>query len=211
MTVLISLRTNDDGRLISSLDGQVLSATPLDALPSLKMLQADPLHIGKTLTAALGGAALLQRLKHDADNLLLLDCDARADAIGWEFAALDSHEFLAVQFGMLRLIDQTAPQLGDHTGSPLQFVFLGADPLVDEKGDARDGFRLGIENELRGIQRALKASGVALQAQRVPPTQPALQGALRRGPAILHLTCHGDIVPTDDGAMAVLHLEDENG
>ena len=204
MTVLISLRTNDAGRLVSSLDGQVLSSTSLDALPSLKILQADPLHIGKTLTAALGGATLFQRLKDNPDNLLLLDCDARADALAWEFAALDSHEFLAVQFGMLRLIDKTAPPA--PANSPLNFVFLGADPLVNEKGDPLNGRRLGIENELHGIQRALKASGVALQAQRVSPTQPALQSALRRGPAILHLTCHGSIVSTDDGAMAVLHL-----
>ncbi len=81
MTVLLSLRTNDDGRLVASLDGQVLSSTPLDALPSLEMLQAAAPYIGKRLTAALGGAPLVQRLENDADRLLLLDCDARADAI----------------------------------------------------------------------------------------------------------------------------------
>jgi tetratricopeptide (TPR) repeat protein len=71
--------------------------------------------------------------------------------------------------------------------------------------------RLGIEKEWRDIHRTLRNSGIALDAQRVPPTERKLQDALRRGPAILHLTCHGSIIHTADGAMAVLHLEDENG
>ncbi len=114
-----------------------------------------------------------------------------------------------MRFGLLRVLNTNAPPA--PTNAPLNFVFLGADPLVDQSGNPRDDVRLGIEKELRDIQRALKTSGIALQAQRVPPTQRALQNALRRGPAILHLTCHGSIIHTDNGAMAVLHLEDENG
>jgi len=209
MTVMLALRADDAGRLVASLDGQVLSATPLDALPSLAMLQADAAHIGRRLMDALGGASLVQRLENDAERLLLLDCDARADAIAWEFAALDDDTFLAVRFGLLRVLNTSA--LPAPANAPLNFVFLGADPLVDQSGNPREGHRLGIEKEWRDIHRTLRNSGIALDAQRVPPTERKLQDALRRGPAILHLTCHGSIIHTADGAMAVLHLEDENG
>ena len=209
MTVMLALRADDAGRLVASLDGQVLSATPLDALPSLAMLQADAVHLGRRLMDALGGASLVQRLENDADRLLLLDCDARADAIAWEFAALDDDTFLAVRFGLLRVLNTSA--LPAPANAPLNFVFLGADPLVDQSGNPREGHRLGIEKEWRDIHRTLRNSGIALDAQRVPPTERKLQDALRRGPAILHLTCHGSIIHTADGAMAVLHLEDENG
>ncbi len=39
----------------------------------------------------------------------------------------------------------------------------------------------------------------------------ALKRALLRGPAILHLTCHGAVINTPTGPMATLLLEDADG
>ncbi len=117
--------------------------------------------------------------------------------------------FDRLSYAVLRLVDRES----DPAPAPdtLQFVILGADPLADEQGRPRAGYRLRIDEELRAVRRALAASGVDLLARRVPPTRDALRRALRLGPAILHLTCHGDVVQGKDGPLAVLLLEDPDG
>ncbi len=210
MSVRLELRTDTAGRLTASLDGTpVAGPIPLADLPELPALQAAPYDVGRALTQTLGGDALLARLEADADGVLLLEADEQAASIPWEFAGLQGRQLLACRYALLRLVDRP----GDAAPAPdtLQFVVLGADPLVDEEGRAREGHRLGIDQELRGIRRVLQGSGIDLWARRVPPTGRGLQQALLRGPAVLHLTCHGDIVPTPDGPMAVLALEDADG
>ncbi|MBI4674483.1 MAG: CHAT domain-containing protein [Chloroflexi bacterium] len=211
MAVSLVLQTQDDDRIVASLDGQVLAVTPLSLLPALERLQADPHHTGRALYAALGGNDLRARLDTDPERLLLLETDARADVLPWEFAALGDNQFLAAEYGMLRLVDRTAAANQAPADAPLQFVALAADPLVDAQGNARTGYRLDLENEMRAIRQVLQQSNVALQARRVPPTKEQLGRALCKGPAILHLTCHGDLMQTPDGPQALLVLEDQNG
>ncbi|MDX9833384.1 MAG: tetratricopeptide repeat protein, partial [Anaerolineae bacterium] len=208
MSVEVTLHTDEAGQLFALAAGQPLAGpTPLAALPAL---QAGVYDEGRALAAALGGEQLLALLDDDPDGLLLLACDAKAEAVPWEFAALPGRQLLACRYGLLRLVDRDAPPPGN--GGELQFVALAADPLVDEQGQPREGYRLKLEDELRAIRRALQDGDKALLGQRVPPTRRALRRALRRGPAVLHLTCHGDVVETDKaGEMAVLFLEDEDG
>ncbi len=212
MSVILSLRTDAQHRLTVTCDGALLAApTPLADLPALLALQAAPYDQGRILTAALGGADLLSRLDADSDRLLLLDADAAAARIPWEYAALpDVPQFLGCRYALLRLVDRPAPTGATGAGT-LQFLMLGADPLVDEKGRPRDGYRLQLHTERRAIRRALESSGVDLLARQIPPTTEALHQALLRGPAILHLSAHGDVIPTKDGPLAVLALEDEDG
>ncbi len=210
MSVTLVLHTDPEECITPYLDGQPLAGrTPKASLPTLERLQADPYELGKQLTAALGGQALLKRLEADAEGVLLLQADAAADLVPWEFATLPDRRLLAVRFSLLRLIDRDAPPA--PAAGPLRFIALGADPLVDEKGRPCEGYRLAIESELREIRRVLEESGQALQAFRVPPTREALRRALQRGPAILHLTCHGDVIDTPDGPAAVLLIEDADG
>jgi tetratricopeptide (TPR) repeat protein len=211
MSVEVTLHTDEAGQLFALAAGQPLAGpTPLAALPALPALQAGPYDEGRALAAALGGEQLLALLDADPDRLLLLACDAKAEAVPWEFAALPGRQLLACRYGLLRLVDRDAPPPGN--GGELQFVALAADPLVDEQGQPREGYRLKLDDELRAIRRALQEGGKALLGQRVPPTPRALRRALRRGPAVLHLTCHGDVVETDKaGEMAVLFLEDGDG
>jgi tetratricopeptide (TPR) repeat protein len=179
-------------------------------LPPMTRLQADPFKHGQALTAALGGESeLLTRLAADPDNLLLLDCDEAADAIAWEFATCADGSFLCARAGMLRLVERPAPPA--PASDSLHFVALAADPLVDEKGQAREGYRLDLDNELKAIRAVLQESGQSLLARRIPPTRKALNQALRSGPAVLHLTCHGNVVTTPSGPLAILSLEKEDG
>ncbi len=216
MAITLALRTDARNQIISSLDGSLLATTPLDQVPSLELAQADPYNLGKKLMDALGGAALLQRLNAEgqgqAQPLLLLDCDPRADTIPWEFSALPDHQLFVVQYGLLRLVDAPtfAISVGQPQESPLQFIALAADPLVDEKGNPLDTF-LKLNDEMSAIRRALADCGKLLAAQRVPPTRDALQRALRQGPAILHLSCHGNVVNVNGDLMAALFLEDADG
>lgn len=212
MAVTVKIEMDEAGRMTPYYEGQPLAeATLLAGLPSLEQLQADPFAQGRPLAQALGGAALVQLLEADPDRLLLLAAEGAADEIPWEFAALPGSQLLACAYGMLRLVERETAAAPAQNG-PLQFVALGADPLVDSEGRARDGYRLDIHNEMQAIRRTLLDSGVAMVAQRVPPTREALRRALRRGPAVLHLTCHGDVVETKEyGTQALLLLEDENG
>ncbi|MGB8647049.1 MAG: CHAT domain-containing protein, partial [Anaerolineae bacterium] len=210
MAVTLSLRTENDC-IVAARDGQSLASTPLAGIPSPALVQADPLNHGRALYAALGGDALRALLDADDERLLLLDADTTADAIPWEFAALPEHQFLAASYGLVRLLDQPAPVLGRHEALPLHFVALAADPLVDQQDRPREGYRLKVEDEMRKVRDALSKGRSALEAERVAPTKEALDRALQRGPAILHLTCHGDLVNTTHGPQAVLLLEDANG
>jgi hypothetical protein len=215
MSVELTLHTDEKGQLSPLLGGQPLAGpTPLAGLPSLAALQADPYTQGRALTAALGGEKLVALLDGDPDRLLLLACDAAAEAVAWEYAALPDQQLLACRYGLLRLVlpggGRDAPP--PNSDGPLQFIALAADPLVDDRGRPWEGRRLNLEDELRAIRRTLQAGDKALLGRRVPPTRSALRRALRRGPAVLHLTCHGDVVETEKaGPMAVLFLEDDDG
>ena len=210
MALIIRL-ASENGDLTAQLDGrEQLTRTPLAALPAIERLQADPFVNGKTLTAALGGEKdILARIQNDDDNLILLDCDARSDAIAWEFATCSDGQFLCTKAGMLRTVERDAPPVNGD--GPLNFIALAADPLVDEKGEPREGYRLDLDNEMRAIHDTLADCGKALEARRIPPTREALQQALRKGPAILHLSCHGNVFESDHGPMATLLLEQKDG
>ncbi|MFZ5879315.1 MAG: CHAT domain-containing protein, partial [Chloroflexota bacterium] len=215
MALTLTLRENA-GNLVVTFDGQAVT-TALGKLPTLDRLQADPYTHGQALTAALGGAELLRRIDHDSDNLILLDCDDVADAIAWEFAALANRQFLCVQAGMLRTVNKTSEVSPTGTMSQtsevsqLNFIALAADPLVDEKDNPREGYRLDLDNEMRAIRETLQASGKNVTGRRIPPTREELFKALRKGNALLHLSCHGEVVKTDHGDMATLSLEKKDG
>jgi len=207
MAIRLTLRKEEEN-LVAAFDNQIIR-TEWGTLPNIKNLQADPFTEGQALTAALGGDAMLSRLDNDPDNLLLLDCDDAVDAIAWEFATLRDRQFLCVKAGMLRTVDRDAPPVaGDGA---LNFITLAADPLVDQGGSARDGYRLDIDNEMKIIRATLENCGKSLEARRIPPTREALNKALRRGPAILHLTCHGNVVDANTGKIAILYLEKKDG
>src|SRR3990170_4781771 len=130
MAITLKLR-EEAGGLVVSFDDQTVN-TPLDKIPAIDRLQADPFTNGQVLTAALGGAELLKRLDNDPDNLILLDCDDTADAFAWEFTTLPDRQFLCVKAGMLRTVNQTSEVF--KTSEVSNFIALAADPLVDEQG-----------------------------------------------------------------------------
>jgi tetratricopeptide (TPR) repeat protein len=200
----------DEGGLVVTFDGQTVK-TALDKLPAIISLQADPFTNGQVLTAALGGDEMLRRLADDPDNLILLDCDDKADAFAWEFATLPDRQFLCVKAGMLRVVQKTSEVLKTSEVSTLNFIALAADPLVNQDGSVRDGYRLDLDNEMKAIRETLRSCGKNLEAKRIPPTREELYKALRKGPAILHLSCHGNVVPTEYGPMAMLALEKNDG
>ncbi len=207
MAITLKLRV-DEGGLVVSFDDQTVK-TALEKLPAIERLQADPFTNGQVLTAALGGDEMLRRLTDDSDNLILLDCDDKADAFAWEFATLPDRQFLCVKAGVLRTVPRNAPPASGN--GALNFIALAADPLVDEGGNAREGYRLDLDNEMRAIRETLQNSGKNLTARRIPPTREHLNRALRQGPAVLHLTCHGNVVDTPTGKLAVLALENKDG
>ncbi len=210
MPVILHLRVVD-GQVIPTVEGKGLaSPTPLNDLPDLETVRRSPYAHGQALFHALGGEALRERLDADPDGLLLLQVDEAAETVPWEFAALpDEKTLLAVRYGLLRLVDRAAPP--QPASQALHFVALAADPLVDRQGNPREGYRLGFRTELAAIRRVLEGRGKAALAERIPPTRKHLRQALRRGPAWLHVTAHGDVIQTDRGPVAVLLLEDEDG
>jgi hypothetical protein len=170
--------------------------------------------LGQPLLAALGGPSLLTLLDQDSEGLLLLLTDETTAAIPWEYAATDQGVFVAAQYGFLRLLPQARPAPPAQPG-PLNFVVLAADPLVDESGRPRPGPRLDLTTELAAIEQVLRRSQASLQADRLPPTADHLRRALKRGPAILHLSAHGNILEIQQAQsstrQAMLYLEDETG
>ncbi|MFP4395070.1 MAG: CHAT domain-containing protein, partial [Anaerolineales bacterium] len=214
MSVTLVLRTDDHQRLTVACEGDLITdPIPLADLPARPALQAAPYAYdgGCALTRALGGEALLTRLENDPERLLLIEPDAAAAKIPWEYAALlDTPQLLGCRYALLRLVDRPATN-GNKSPDTLHFLILGADPLVDKKGRPREGYRLQLRTERRAIRRELEGSGVDLQARHIPPTKEALHQALLRGPAILHLSAHGNVIKTKNGPLALLLLEDENG
>ncbi len=212
MALTLQLRTEEEQ--ISAYLGDLCLAGPtaIDSLPAAADLRGNAFQVyehGKELFEALGGSALVKHLDKD-DGVLLLQADDKADAIPWEYALQETRELLACDYGMLRLVAGEAG--APVSNGPLQFIALGADPLVDAKGRPREGYRLDIDNELAAIAQTLRSSGNEVVGKRIPPTKRALRQALRRGPALLHLTCHGNIVHTAKaGPMAMLYLEDATG
>ncbi len=227
MAVHLTLSVDDAGAVRALHAGTLLTEpTPSDSLPRISRKANDaesnpyrfaPQELGERLFAAMGGGALLSLLEADDEWLLLLETDVAAAQIPWEYAATPERRVLALEFGFLRLLP-TAPPARPAPDNPLNLLVLAADPLVADNAAAtpRTGYKLDIETELQAIRHKLAASERALTATRLPPTIEQLQGALKRGPAVLHLSCHGNVIPVmrgDDvvGWSAVLQLEDQDG
>jgi len=219
MAITVSLTTeyptpenHHTGQIVARHAETTLATTALTELPDRAAALAAPYIHGLKLYAALGGAALLTLLNADPENLLYLDipADDPADDLAWECAILPPKSFLVHNYALLRLVDREA--VLDETPSPLRLVALGADALVDSKGNTRDTYRLEILNEMRQIERVLAASQKAVIGMRIAPTVDALQATLSDGQrSLLHLSCHGSVIKTDMGTQPMLHLEDENG
>ncbi len=207
MAITLKLR-EEEGQLVVSFDDQIVT-TALGTLPAIDRLQADPFTNGQVLTAALGGDEMLKRLADDPDNLILLDCDDKADAFAWEFATLPDRQFLCVRAGMLRTVNKTSEvfKTSEVSPPPLNFIALAADPLVDRDSNPYDGRRLDLDNEMRSIRETLQNSGKNLTGRRIPPTREHLNRSLRQGPAVLHLTCHGNVVDTPTASWRCWRLK----
>ena len=221
MAVEIILTTTPEGNVLAAHAGRPLGPpTPLAALPRITAdsnpYRNAPIELGQRLFPALGGASLTALLDTDDDRLLYLVADEAAAGVPWEYAATPDGNFLACDYGFLRLLPDVRPAR-PPAAAPLNFIALAADPLVqnDQSRTPRTGYKLDIENELQAIGRVLAGSGVNLIAQRLPPTVDHLRAALRRGPAVLHLSCHGEVIAMQaaggNGHQAVLHLEDRDG
>src|SRR5574341_150656 len=103
MAILLNLRVEADQLMVQFDEQRDNACTSLASLPPIGRLQADPFTNGRILTDALGGEGyLLPRLRDDPDNLILLNCDDRADSIAWEFASCSDGQFLSIKAGMLR-------------------------------------------------------------------------------------------------------------
>lgn len=113
----------DEGELVVSFDDQTVK-TALEKIPAIQNLQADPFTNGQVLTAALGGDEMLKRLADDPENLILLDCDDKADAFAWEFATLPDRQFLCVKAGMLRTVPRNVPPVTSN--GALNFIALAS-------------------------------------------------------------------------------------
>ncbi len=219
MSIELTL-THQDGQVVAMYQDRPLAEpTPLVDLPRItgaeNPYRYHPVELGRQLLAAMGGPGLLDLLEHDdPDYLLLLITDETTAAIPWEYAATPGGTFLVAEYGCLRLLPEARPAPSIRPGS-LNFVILAADPLVDEYGRARTGYKLDIETELQAMGQVLANSGTGLAARRIPPTEQHLRSALKTGPAILHLSAHGNVIDiTQDGQVtrqAVLYLEDPTG
>lgn len=235
MAVTLTLTCTPDQHVLAHLGDQAQPLVPPAPLAGLPRIEGDsnpylfdPAGLGLKLFQAMGGDLLLKQLDEDGERLLLLVTDAQTRAIPWEYAALSPQDFLACRYGFLRLLPQAQKPRPAREGA-LNFVVLAADPLVDHHGQpipARSRFnpdppagdtapRLELETELQHIRRVLIESGQAVEARLVPPTQEHLRQALRRGPAVLHLSCHGNVIEQQQGSsvtqQAILFLEDEHG
>jgi hypothetical protein len=208
MAVTISVRVDTQGQVQARLGDECLATTPVAALPTLTQL-SDQCYLfregGRVLMVALGGEKLMQCLLNDQEGLLLLDLDTRADTIPWEFAIQEDKQFLVCQYGCLRLVNRHEI---DIVEGPLRLIFLGADPLVDHVGKARELGTLNFDREVRAIQNTLPKNA-ALEAKRIPPTIESLRKHIadERKPTILHISCHGSV----EEKVPRLLLEDEDG
>ena len=222
MTVELILAVGADNAVTATVSGAekpLAGPTPLTDLPTIAVddkqresnpFIAAPFELGNRLFAAMGGKLLIDLLEQDAEYTLHLNVDQKAATIPWEFATTADQEFVVCNYAVLRILHE-ARAAPPARGDQLNFVAVAADPLVDEQGAPRTGYKLDIENELLAINAKLSQSQVALHAQRIPPTREDLQSALKQGPALLHLSCHGNVIESNRGPMAVLQLEDANG
>lgn len=210
--------THLEGQVVATCQDQPL-AEPISLADLPRITQEEnpfrynPVMPGQKLFAAMGGQKLLDLLDHD-EGLLLLITDETTAAIPWEFAATPGGTFLVADYGCLRLLPEARDVPTARPGS-LNFVILAADPLVDKHSQPRTGYKLDIETELQAIGQVFNQSQKNLTVQRIPPTKQHLRSALKTGPAILHLSAHGNVIDiTHDGQVtrqAVLHLEDATG
>ncbi len=217
MPVELTLTVDAQENLIAACEGvQLAPPTPLASLPALTP-ESNPYFydargLGAQLYAALGGDALRDRLDASWPRVLYLTTDDRAAALPWEYACMGD-DFLALHYGCLRRVTPLRP-IAPAPDGPLHFLALAADPLVDERG-APVTQRLAVEREFAQIEATLRRSNAALDARRVPPTIAHLQRALRQGPALLHLSCHGSVETILERGTprrrALLQLEDPNG
>jgi hypothetical protein len=219
MAVELTLTCTAEQQVLAHFGDETQPLIPPTPLANLARIEGDsnpyqlnPAGLGLLLYQAMGGPALIERLDQDDDNLLLLRTDEQTAAFPWEYAATPEGLFLVRRYGFLRLLPQAKKARPPKSGV-LNFIVLAADPLVDQQGHpirASSRFdpdpdpeatapRLDLERELAEIQQILRASGKALIAGRIPPTQTHLRQALRRGPAVLHLSCHGTVIEQKTG------------
>jgi tetratricopeptide (TPR) repeat protein len=232
LAIELALMTTSEGTVVAHLgspDQPLAPPTPLAGLPRVEGEQNpfafNPIEPGQRLFAALGGEALLDQLARDDDQLLLLITDDRTSAVPWEYAVTNNGEPLVWLYPLLRLLP-AAPAPRPAPAGPLNLAVLAADPLVGPEGEPLPAYRrfgappgpdetasrLDIEHELAEIKNTLARSNKSIEARRVPPTQAELQKALRRGPAVLHLSCHGTVIAQQNGQkQAILSLEDNHG
>ncbi|MDA0242073.1 MAG: tetratricopeptide repeat protein [Chloroflexi bacterium] len=199
--------TADAPHLEAIFDGRTLARTPLATL------QHAP--TGHDLFAALGGNELYEILRKSHEPTLGLFLPPALDDpthhIPWETAHLPDGRWLVQRYGMVRLVTDGRTPAPTPPGR-WHFLALSADPLVERNGTPRTGYKLALDDEMIRIQHTLHESGRAIRAQWLPPTAEALGRALLAGhPALLHLSCHGQIIPTTHGPLASLLLEDECG
>jgi hypothetical protein len=67
---------------------------------------------------------MLKRLADDPENLILLDCDDKADGFAWEFATLPDRQFLCVKAGMLRTVPRNVPPVTSNDA--LNYIALAS-------------------------------------------------------------------------------------
>jgi hypothetical protein len=135
--------TTDPTNVVAHLDRPDQPLAPPTPLAGLSRIEGEanpfvinPFDPGQALFEAMGGSALLTRLKQleqTGDPLLLLITDAQTAALPWEYAVLPDGDLLGRRFGLLRLLPEAPPARPAPAG-PLNLAVLAADPLVDPKG-----------------------------------------------------------------------------
>lgn len=203
---------------LATMPATFLAETPLDTIPRMSnildarnMPSGNLYDLGVSLYHALGGVTLRQRLDADDEQVLLLECDATASTIPWEYAASPRRVWLAVDYGMLRLV----PRPARPTTAAPRLLVLCADPLLYEDG-SQPRYQLDFDAEIRALQGVLEAAQNRPETRRIPPTRERLRDAFADGPALLHLSCHGSVVAVQeaDGTTSqdvALVLEDDHG
>lgn len=171
MTVVLTLTTDAQERVVATHDGALLG--PPTALASLARIgpksnpyRLDPYGLGAQLLDALGGQVLLDLLDADPNYALHLVVDDRTGPVPWEYASPERGRFLACDYALLRLLPDAPPAWPAKSG-PINFVALAADPLVDQNGQPRPGYRLQADAELKAVAGRLAATEIALTARRL--------------------------------------------
>ncbi|MEM7133593.1 MAG: CHAT domain-containing protein [Chloroflexota bacterium] len=225
MTVELILTVDSNNMVTAYVAGEdisLASQTPFAELPRIadddkgregNPFKSRPFEQGSKLFDALGGKQLVNRLEQDPDFTLLLKADEQAAQLPWEFATTPDQKFLVCNYIVLRLPPTKVRLALPAPDGSLNFIALAADPLVNQNEMPIIRRKLDIENELQAISIKLNESGADLHTQRIPPIQRKLQSAFKlKKPTILHISCHGKVIPSNQGDnKVVLHLEDDNG